>query len=125
LFEGLVAFAFLARVADRCLVAVGSAWRATRSGLAGFRDTGEAGQVGVEVRESPADAGGGEPPRLGRGFPGEAQVGGEGSGGGQLGESGDHQPGPSVGGLRIADLGNGPAQGLLQEPEGVLDVEAA
>ena len=38
---------------------------------------------------------------------------------------GDDQPGPPVGGLRAADLGGGPAQDLLEQPEGVFQVEPA
>lgn len=79
----------------------------------------------MEVRESPADARRSELTRFRRGFPGQAQVGSERPGGGQLGEGRDRQPGPAVGGFGVADLGDGPTQGLLHEPERVLDVEAA
>jgi hypothetical protein len=36
----------------------------------------------------------------------------------------DHQPGPAVGCVRVPQLGNGPAESLLEQPEGVFDVEA-
>lgn len=79
----------------------------------------------MEVRKVAADPGGGEPSRFRWGFPGQAKVGGEGAGKAELGERGDDDPGPAVGRFGVADLRNGPAQGLLEEPEGVLDVEAA
>ena len=41
------------------------------------------------------------------------------------GESGEDQPGPGVGGGRVAEPGAGPAEGLLEEPERVLDIKAS
>jgi transposase len=41
----------------------------------------------------------------------------------QLGVAGDGQPGPAVGGLGGAELRAGPAEGLLEQPEGVLKIE--
>jgi hypothetical protein len=43
----------------------------------------------------------------------------------KLGMAGDHEPGPPVRGVRVAQLRGGPAQGLLEQPEGVFQVEAA
>lgn len=43
----------------------------------------------------------------------------------ELGVGGDHQPGPAVGRRRVAQAGPGPAEGLLEQTEGVLQVEAA
>lgn len=43
----------------------------------------------------------------------------------KLGVRGDGQPGPAVGGLGCAGLRAGPPEGLFEQPEGVLDVEAA
>jgi hypothetical protein len=68
----------------------------------------------VDVPESAADPGGGEPPGRGEAFPGQAQVGGQRPGEPELGMAGDDDPGPPVGGGRVADLGGGPAEGLLR-----------
>jgi hypothetical protein len=43
----------------------------------------------------------------------------------ELGEDSDDQAGPQVRGLRVAEFRAGPAKGLFQEPERVLDIEAA
>ena len=51
---------------------------------------------------------------MGRAVPRAAQVRGERTGQAQLGVGGDDQPGPPVGGGRVADLGCGPAQDLLR-----------
>src|ERR1019366_3215353 len=70
-------------------------------------------------------AGRGEPARAGWPFPWAAQVGGQVPGDPELGVAGDDQPGPSVSGLRVADLRRGPAEDLPGQPEGVLDIEPA
>lgn len=51
----------------------------------------------------------------------EASEGGE----AELGVGGDDQPGPQVGGRGVADLGDRPAEGLLEQPEGVFKIESA
>ncbi|HEY3735453.1 MAG TPA: hypothetical protein VGL63_16210 [Streptosporangiaceae bacterium] len=58
-------------------------------------------------------------------LPGQAQVGGKLAGEAELGVAGDDQPGPPVGGGRVAQPGPGPAEDLLEEPERVFDIEAA
>ena len=68
------------------------------------------------------------PKRLARyetGQPRQPDVCGEVAGEVQLGVGGDDDPGPAVGGGRVAELRAGPSQLLLQEPERVLDVETA
>ena len=57
-------------------------------------------------------------------FPGEFVVGDEVSGEPELGVGGCDGPGPPVGLFGGADRGGDPAQSVLREPEGVLDVEA-
>lgn len=57
-------------------------------------------------------------------FPGEFVVGDEVSGEPELGVGGCDGPGPPVGLFGGADRGGDPAEGVLREPEGVLDVEA-
>ena len=57
-------------------------------------------------------------------FPGEFVVGDEGFGEPELGVGGCDGPGPPVGLFGGADRGGDPAQSVLREPEGVLDVEA-
>ena len=74
--------------------------------------------------EVAADAGGSEPIRGTWLLPGPAQVGCEWAGEAELGVSGEDEPGPAVGGLGGADLRGRPAEGLLEQAEGVLDVEA-
>jgi hypothetical protein len=58
-------------------------------------------------------------------LPGQPDVGGEVAGEIQLGVAGEDEPGPPVGGGRVAELGPGPAENLFQEPECVFDIEAA
>src|SRR4249920_4193322 len=106
-------------------MAVLRAWRAAGTGLSGFWRTGRAGQGRADVPESPADPGWGQPARRGGPFPGQAQVIGQWPGEAELGVAGDDEPGPPVGGGGVADLGGGPAEDLLEQPEGVFEVEAA
>ena len=58
-------------------------------------------------------------------FPGQAYVLDDGSGQSELGVGGGDEPGPAVGLCGCAQSWGGPAQGVLDEPEGVLDVETA
>ncbi|MYR14526.1 hypothetical protein GTY62_38845 [Streptomyces sp. SID724] len=54
-----------------------------------------------------------------------AEVGDERAGKAELGVGGNDQPGPPVGRRRVAQAGPGPAERLLEQAEGVLQVEAA
>lgn len=78
----------------------------------------------ADVPKVPADPGGGEPFRWDGPFPGTTQVGCERAGEPQLGVGGEDQPGPAVRRLGGADLRAGPAEGVFEQSEGVLDVEA-
>src|ERR1022692_3172317 len=118
-FAGCGFLLVLAHVMVRGGAAVpGSGWP-SGAGFAGFRRTGRAGQVRADVPESSADPGGGEPAGRGGPFPGQAQVGGQRPGEAELGVAGDNQPGPPVSGAGVADSGGGPAEDLLEQPEGV------
>src|SRR6266571_3932548 len=108
-----------------CGVPVFRPWRPAGPGLAGFRRTGRAGGRRADVSKPPADAGRGEPPGWGGAFPGQAQVVGQRPGQAELGVDRDDEPGPPVRGGRVADLGGGPAEDLLEQAEGVFQVEAA
>jgi hypothetical protein len=101
--------------------AVLRAGRAAGSWFAGFRRAGGDGQVLADAAEPAADAGGGEPAGLAGLLPGHPDVFGERPGEVQLGVAGDDQPGPAVGGGRVAELRAGPAEVLLEEPERVLN----
>lgn len=57
--------------------------------------------------------------------PGAAQVLGEGAGEAELGVGGDDEPGPQIGAVGVTDFRGRPAEGLLPQPEGVLQVESA
>ena len=58
-------------------------------------------------------------------LPGKPLIGGQAAGKPELGEGGQDEPGPAVGGGRIAEFRAGPAQGLLEEPECVFEIKAA
>ena len=73
----------------------------------------------------PADPGRGEPVGGGGFLPGATEVLGEGTGEPELGVSDDQEPGPAVRRLGATEFRGGPAEGLLREAEGVLQVEAA
>ena len=106
------------------LTAQAAVW-AARSGPAGFRCAGGLGGVRAEVPKPAADPGGSQPAGWGRFLPGATQIGGQRSGEAELGVRGDEQPGPAVTGGRGADLRGRPAQGLLEQSEGVLEIETA
>src|SRR5258708_21577228 len=78
--------------------------------------TGRCG-LRAQVTEPPADPGGRELGGRERLFPGAAQIVDEASGEAELGVGGDDEPRPPVGGLGVADLRFGPAEGLLEQPE--------
>src|SRR5215471_1784994 len=102
---------------------LGSGW-AAGAGLAGFRRAGWGGCCDAEAAKSAADSGGGEPPGRGGPFPRQAQVVSQRPGEPELGVDGEGQPGPPVGGGRVADLRRGPAEHLLEQAEGVLKEQA-
>ncbi|GLP67328.1 hypothetical protein TUSST3_39500 [Streptomyces sp. TUS-ST3] len=77
----------------------------------------------AEVSEPPADSGRGEPAGLGGLLPRPPQVGGGLAQKADLGVRGDYQPGPALTGLGSPQLRPGSPEGLLHQPEKVLDVE--
>jgi hypothetical protein len=64
-----------------------------------------------------------EPARRGGPFLGSAQIGDEVAGQPELRVGGDHQPGPAVGRAQVRIFGV-LAQGLVEQPDGVFEVEA-
>ena len=111
---GLVSLDSLAHVMAGGRAPVLRPWGAARSGFAGFRRAGQIGQRLVDVPEPPPDPGGGEAARRAGPLPGQPQVCGEVAGKIALGVAGDDQPGPPVGGGRVAEPGPGPPQDLLE-----------
>src|SRR5271157_2217649 len=103
--------------------AVPGTGRAPGSWFAGFRCRCEGGQCAVDVPESLADPGGGQAAGRGGALPGQAEVFGDAAGEPELGQGGQDQPGPPVGGGGVAEPGAGPAEDLLEEPECVFDIE--
>ena len=87
---------------------------AAGSGFAGFRCAGQIGQRLADVPEPPPDPGRGEAARRAGPLPGQPQVGGEVTGKIELGVAGDGQPGPPVGGGRVAEPGPGPPRICLK-----------
>ena len=77
----------------------------------------------MEAAKSSADAGGGEAGGPGGSFPGPEEVLGQGPGEAEVGVSGDDQPGPAVRRLGGAELRAGPAERLLDHPEGMFKIE--
>ena len=67
--------------------------------------------VRSEIRGGPVPR---EPTRLGRAFHRRPTSAASAAGEPELGMAGDDQPGPPVGGQRVADLRDGPAEGLLE-----------
>ena len=117
---GLVSLDGLAHVVPGGGVTVLRSWWPAGSGFAGFRCAGRAGQGLADVPEPAADPGGGQAAGRAGLLPGQAQVGCQVAGQAELGVAGDDQPGPPAGGGRVAQLGPGPAEDLLEEPERVL-----
>src|ERR1035441_9151100 len=93
----------------------------SRPGGAGFFPGGR----GADGPDPAGDPRRGEPARRGGFLPGAAQIAGEMPGEAQLGMAGDDDPGPPVSGGGVADLRGGPAEDLLEQPEGVLEIETA
>ena len=104
---------------------VREAFGAAGAGFGWFRRGCGSADCVADGAESAADPGGGQGAGWLGSLPGQAQVRGERGGQPQLGVGGDDQPGPPVRGVRAADLGGGPAQDLLEEPEGSPGVRAA
>jgi|ERR1035437_6040534 hypothetical protein len=99
----------------------GASW----AGGSGFWWTGWGAQCWGKSSKSSSDAGGGESAGFALSFPWEAEVVDEVSGEAEWGVGGDDQPGPAVGLVGGLQRRCGPAEGALDEAEGVLDVEAA
>jgi len=102
-----------------------AAFGASGAGSAGFWWTGWGAQCGGGAPKPSSDAGGGEPAGFEPAFPGQSLVFDQAAGQAQLGVGGEDDPGPEVGLFGGAQTWCGPAQGVLEEPEGVFDVEAA
>src|SRR5664280_2544127 len=98
---------------------------ASGAGAQAFWWTGWGAQGWGKSTKSSPDAGRGEPAGFALSFPGQAEVLDDGSGQAQLGVGGDDERGPAVGLLGGTHRGCGPAEGVLDEPEGVFDVEPA
>ncbi|MCP2256870.1 hypothetical protein LX15_000553 [Streptoalloteichus tenebrarius] len=108
----------------------GAGWRLSRpagrpgSGREGFGTPGQA-SCGCGFR-NPRRTRAGVSRRTGAGVsPGAAQIGGEVAGEAELGVGGEQQPAPAVGRLRVPERRSGPAKGLCEHAEGVLDIEPA
>ncbi len=85
---------------------------------------GRAQGCGKSSKPAP-DTGGGEFAWLDGFLPGQSLVGDQGSGEPKLGVGGGDGPGPPVGLFGGAQSWGGPPEGVLAEPEGVFDIEAA
>src|SRR5438034_2831389 len=83
------------------------------SWFAGFRCAGQIGQRLADVPEPAADPGGSQASGRAGPLPGQPQVGGQVAGEIQLGVAGEDEPGPPVGGGRVAEPGPGPAENLF------------
>lgn len=83
------------------------------------------GGLPVEAAKSSADAGGREASSARGPLPGFTEVFCKWPGESELGVGDDDQPGPAIGGCGLAEFGNGPAQRLLDHPEGMFKIEPA
>lgn len=120
-----VAFDGLADVVPHCGLAVlGTRW-ASRTGRAGFRCPSWQGDRGADVPEPASDARGRKTTRGGGFLPRAAQILDEWTREAELGVGRDHDPRPAIGGFGSADLRTGPAQRLLKQTKGVLEIEPA
>ena len=90
----------------------------------GVRVCGCADGVAQSLKPS-ADACWGEQAWVSVSFPGQAKIVDGAAGEAELGVGGDDEPGPAIGLYGCAHGGGGPAEGVLGEAVGVLDVEAA
>lgn len=73
-----------------------------RAWSGGFRRAGGVTGFATQVPKPSPDAGRGEALGRGRAFPGQAEVGDGGAGKAQLSVGGQDEPGPAVGGCRVA-----------------------
>src|SRR6266700_1456288 len=103
----------------------GATLGAAGTGPGGFRRTGRRAQHAADATIATPDAARGEPIGRQGPLPGAAQVPGQRPGEAELGVGDGDQPGPPVGLLGAAQAGPGQAKGLLEEPEGVLNVESS
>src|SRR5512133_1032552 len=87
----------------------------------GFRRTGRGSNRRQDSTKSAADPFGCQLVGCQRLFPGQAKIGDEPAGEAKLAVGRCHGPGEPVGLLGGAGPGQGPVQGLLTEPDGVLD----
>jgi hypothetical protein len=88
-------------------------------GLPGFGALARAGSAWQMFRNPRRTRAGVSRPWRAGPLPGQPDVGGQPAGEPELGVGGDDQPGPPVGGGRVAQLRPGPAQDLLEESERV------
>mgnify|MGYP001826870116 CR=1 FL=1 len=91
----------------------------------GFWWVGGCAEVCAKSSKPSADADGGQSVGCEWSFPWEAEVLDEAAGEAELGEHGDDEGSPAVGLFWGAERWCGPAEGVLGEAEGVLDVEPA
>jgi hypothetical protein len=105
--------------------AAAAAAGSARGAPAGFRRIGCRAEPCQKLRKPAADPTRSQPAGRAGPLPRQPSVTGHPAGQAQLGVGGQHQPGPAVGLLGMPGPRGGPAQGLLTEPDGVLQVEAA
>src|SRR5580704_7785996 len=109
-----------------CFALVLRSFGPSGAGAGGFRRAGGGAGHLAGAAEPGADLARGHRRWLrGPRLPGQPGDGTQAAGEPQLGEGGDQEPGPAVGGGGVAQQRPGPAELLLEEPEGVLEVEAA
>jgi len=102
----------------------GAGWPAWAT-CSGFWWSGGGAQGGGKSAKFASDPGGRQAAGFRGSFPGQSLVVHEAAGEAELGVAGADQPGPPVGLFGGAHGWAGPAQGVLDEPEGVFDVGAA
>src|ERR1019366_2459739 len=105
-------------------LSAGSFWGVLGRGF-GILEDWLGAQCWLKSAKPSPDEGGGESAGFVSSFPWEAEVVNEVACEAELGVGGEDEPGPAVGLFGVAQRWGGPAQGVLEEPEGVLDVEAA
>ena len=97
--------------------------RAPRRAAAGFWRVRGRVEGDEELRKRLAHPGGGQGTALGAlgPFPGQTSILDGAAGQAELGVGQQHQPGPAIGLLGVADARRGPVEGLLTEAVGVLN----
>jgi len=108
----------------RCAVGVFRSGWASGSGSTGFRCTGRNRHRRAGARKPSTNPCRRQSCWWDRPFPGAAEVLGQRTGEPELGVGHQHDPGPAVGRLGTAEPRCGPPQRLLEETEGVLEIEA-